>query len=102
MIDIARDIDSLSEFKRNTKEFIARLKKTGSPVVLTINGKAAVVVQDASAFQKVIDQESRREMEDFLRESLADADAGRTVDAARFVKTLGTKAGKQRRKRATS
>jgi prevent-host-death family protein len=98
MIDIARDIDSLSEFKRDTKAFIARLKKTGSPVVLTINGKPAVVVQDASAFQKVIDQENRREMEEFLRESLADADAGRTVDALEFLQTLGKKKPKGKKK----
>ena len=91
MINIAKDIDSLSEFKRNTKAFMARLKKSGNPVVLTINGRAAVVVQDASAFQKLIEQEERPEMESFLRESLADADAGRTVDAADFLANLGKK-----------
>jgi len=98
MIDIAKDIDSLSEFKRNTKAFMARLKKTGNPVVLTINGRAAVVVQDASAFQKLIEQEERHEMESFLRESIADADAGRTVDAFEFIASLGSKKGKSKKK----
>jgi len=98
MIDIAKDIDSLSEFKRNTKAFMARLKKSGNPVVLTINGRAAVVVQDASAFQKLIEQENRQEMESFLRESIADADAGRTVDAAEFVANLGKKKSKSKKK----
>lgn len=97
MIDIARDIDSLSEFKRNTKAFITRLKKTGAPVVLTINGKAAVVVQDATAFQKVLEQENRQEMEQFMRESLADADAGRTVNAFEFLETLGKKSAKRKK-----
>ena len=98
MINIAKDIDSLSEFKRNTKAFMARLKKSGHPVVLTINGRAAVVVQDAAAFQKLIEQDQRHEMESFLRESLADADAGRTVDAAEFVADLGKKKRKRRAK----
>ena len=46
MLDIANDIRSLSDFKRNTSELLDRLKKTGNPLVLTINGKAEVVVQD--------------------------------------------------------
>jgi prevent-host-death family protein len=98
MINIARDIDSLSEFKRNTKSFMARLKKSGSPVILTINGKAAVVVQDASAYQNLIDRENRREMEEFLRESIADVEAGRTVDALEFLNSLGKKSSKRKKK----
>ena len=47
MLDIANDIRSLSDFKRNTLELLSRLKETGNPLVLTINGKAEVVVQDA-------------------------------------------------------
>src|SRR5256885_12010464 len=39
MLDIANDIRSLSDFKRNTSELLERLKKTGNPLVLTINGK---------------------------------------------------------------
>ena len=98
MINIAKDIDSLSEFKRNTKAFMARLKKSGNPVVLTINGRAAVVVQDASAFQELIEKEQRQEMETFLRESIADADAGRTVDAFKFLGSLGKKKVKRKQK----
>jgi hypothetical protein len=43
MLDIANDIHSLSHFKRKTAEVMKRMKKTGNPVVLTINGKAEVV-----------------------------------------------------------
>ena len=38
MIDLSQDIRSLSDFKRKTTEFMARMKKNGHPVVLTING----------------------------------------------------------------
>ena len=50
------DIRPLSEFQRNTKTYIRRLAKTGQPEVLTVNGKASVVVQDAAAYQKLMDQ----------------------------------------------
>lgn len=50
------DIRSLSEFQRNTRMHIRRLSKTGRPEVLTVNGKASVVVQDAAAYQRLLDQ----------------------------------------------
>jgi prevent-host-death family protein len=49
--DIANNTRSLSDFKRNTSELLDRLKKTGNPLVLTIKGKAEVVVQDAEAYR---------------------------------------------------
>ena len=50
-MDITRDIRPLTEFKRNTTRFISRLRETGRPSVLTVNGKPALVVMDAEAWQ---------------------------------------------------
>ena len=44
MLDLANDIRSLSDFKRNTVDLLDRIRKTGNPMVLTINGKAELVV----------------------------------------------------------
>ena len=55
MLDIANDIQSLSTFKRDTAKVAARLKQTGKPLVLTVNGKAEMVVQDAAAYQRLLD-----------------------------------------------
>ena len=44
MLDISRDIQSLSNFKRNTSNAIDRMKQTGEPIVLTVNGKAGFSV----------------------------------------------------------
>jgi prevent-host-death family protein len=55
MINLSRDIQSLSTFKRNTNELIIQMKETGNPVVLTVNGKAELVVQDAESYQKLLD-----------------------------------------------
>ena len=49
---LSRDIQSLSVFKRDTAKFLRQMKKTGQPVVLTVNGRAVAVVQDADSFQK--------------------------------------------------
>ncbi|MBC7899692.1 MAG: type II toxin-antitoxin system Phd/YefM family antitoxin [Saprospiraceae bacterium] len=49
---LTRDIQSLSVFKRDSSKFMLQMKKTGQPIVLTVNGKAAMVIQDADSFQK--------------------------------------------------
>ena len=48
------DIGSLTDFNRNTKAHLKRLRRTGRPELLTVNGKAEVVVQSASAYQRLI------------------------------------------------
>jgi prevent-host-death family protein len=55
MINLSKDIHSLTDFKRNTTEFVQRLQPTKHPVVLTVNGKAELVVQDAESYQKLLD-----------------------------------------------
>ena len=50
-----QDIRSLTEFQRNTKSHLKRLKATGRPAVLTVNGKAELIVQDAAAYEDMID-----------------------------------------------
>ena len=50
-------IDSIrpvSDFSRKPAEHIKRLKKTGRPEVLTVNGKAEVVIQDAKSYEEMI------------------------------------------------
>jgi hypothetical protein len=51
-----QDILSLTEFHRNTKRHMTRLHATGRPELLTVIGKAKLVVQDAAAYQRVLDR----------------------------------------------
>lgn len=100
MLDIANDIQSLSHFKRHSAEMMRRLKESGDPVVLTVNGKAEVVVQDAAAYQRLRVLAEKAEMMEFLRESLADIEAGRTVPAIEFLESLGKQKTRARKERA--
>lgn len=54
MIALA-DIRSLTDFQRNTKAHLKRLKATGRPEVLTVNGKAELIVQNAAAYEETLD-----------------------------------------------
>ncbi|MBV8318871.1 MAG: type II toxin-antitoxin system Phd/YefM family antitoxin [Planctomycetaceae bacterium] len=81
MLDINRDINSLSNFKRNTTEFLRQLKETGHPVVLTINGKAELVVQDSASYQKLIELAERAERMEALRQSIEEMRDGKGIPA---------------------
>ena len=48
------DIRSLTDFQRNTKAHLKRLKSTGRPEVLTVNGKAELIVQNAAAYEETL------------------------------------------------
>lgn len=47
------DIHTVTEFSRKPAEHIKRLVKSKQPEILTVNGKAAVVVQDAESYEKM-------------------------------------------------
>ena len=75
-MNLSQDIHPLTDFKRNTPEFLRQLKETGNPVVLTINGKAELVVQDAASYQRLFDLAERLETIQAVKEGLASVDRG--------------------------
>lgn len=90
MVDI-RDIRSLTDFKRNTPEFLERLRTTGKPHVLTVNGRAKVVVQDADAYQRLMELLDRAEAIEGIRRGLEDVQQGRTKPARRALDEIRRK-----------
>jgi PHD/YefM family antitoxin component YafN of YafNO toxin-antitoxin module len=77
------DIRSVTDFQRNVKTHITRLRRTKSPMVLTVNGAASIVVQDAVAYQTLVDENaSFRAAQEFIvaiNEGIAAADRGDVV-----------------------
>ena len=55
MLD-TREIYSLSDFVRNPKAHVARLKETHTPEVLTVNGRAEVVLLDTETYETLMER----------------------------------------------
>lgn len=87
-MDITRDIDSLTHFKRNTSEGIEQLKATGQPMVLTVNGKAAVVIQDAASYQGLLDLLEHAESVAGIRHGLESVERGEGIPAEQAMAHL--------------
>jgi prevent-host-death family protein len=81
-INIAKDIQSLTTFRRKSGQFLKQIKRTKRPIVLTVNGKAEAVVQDAEAYQRLLDIAARADIYEALRQSEDDIAHGRTRPAS--------------------
>ena len=88
---LTRDIQSLSVFKRDTAKFLKQIKKTGQPLVLTVNGKAAAVVHDPDSFQEYLREKDRQETIAAVKRGMADFEAGRVTEAEAFFKEFEQK-----------
>jgi len=91
MLNIGRDIHSLSDFKRKTPDFIEQLERTGEPVVLTINGRAKLVVQDAESYQRMLELLDRAEAIEAIREGLDSVKRGKSMSLEQFDKEIRKK-----------
>ncbi|BAY10950.1 type II toxin-antitoxin system Phd/YefM family antitoxin [Calothrix sp. NIES-2098] len=74
-----RNIHPLSEFQRSAKTFLTTLKDTQAPIVLTVNGKAAVVVQDAESYQRLLERLELLESLAGIRKSLDEFEQGQGI-----------------------
>ena len=78
MIDL-REVRSVTEFQRNIKEYVGRLKENKTPMVLTVNGRAELVVQDAESYQLLLERLERAETVAAIRRGMKDAEEGRMI-----------------------
>ena len=78
MIDL-REVRSVTEFQRNIKEYVGRLKENKTPLVLTVNGRAELVVQDAESYQLILERLERAETVAAIRRGMKDAEEGRMI-----------------------
>jgi len=93
MLDITKDIQSLTTFRRQSGEFLKQIKKSKRPVVLTVNGKAAAVVQDAEAYQRLLDIAATADAAEGIRQGLEDVRKGRVRPAREFFRELEARHG---------
>lgn len=93
----ASEIHSLSDFQRHTREHMERLRTTGRPALLTVNGKAAVVVQDAEAYEKLLAEVESARIAEMIRQGLESVDRGEPgIPAAEARERIRRGAGDRR------
>lgn len=81
MLNLKKDIQAMTTFRRNPAKFLKELKKSKKPLVLTVNGKAEAVIQDAEAYQRLLDIAAQADEAEGIRQGLEDVKTGRTRPA---------------------
>jgi prevent-host-death family protein len=92
-MNLSKDIRSLSDFKRNTSELMERMEESGEPMVLTVNGKAKIVVQDAASYQKLLESFDYGDTVKSIRHGMDDVKQRRTKPAKRAFNEMRKKHG---------
>ena len=87
------NVSPIGDFQRNVPEFVRRLRSSGLPEVLTIEGRGAIVVQDAEAYQRLLEVVEQAEAMVGIRRGLADLEAGRHVPLQEFEDAMREKYG---------
>ena len=90
-MNISRDIQSLSVFKRDTSKFRRQLKKTREPIVLTVNGKADMVVINADDYDRYSLDKERFETIAAINRGIDDMEAGRVTPAEKVFRDFEKK-----------
>ena len=72
---------------------IRRLKASGKPAVLTVNGQAEVVVQSAQAYQQLLDDQDLLESIRPISRGLAQAKRGEGRPMREFLEALAKERG---------
>jgi prevent-host-death family protein len=86
-----RNIHALSEFQRNTKFYVQQLRETQQPLVLTVNGEAALVVQDAESYQQLLDELELARSVLAIKQSQKEFAEGKDRDAREALEELRAK-----------
>ncbi len=89
---VAEDIVPLSDFKARASELLKRLAKTGAPIVITQNGRAAGVLLSPAEFDALTE---RIRFLNAVAEGLEDARSGKVVTHESMVAEVHTRFGDQ-------
>jgi prevent-host-death family protein len=87
-MDITKDIQSVTTFRNRSAEFLQHIRETKRPLVLTVNGRAAAVLQDAEAYQRLLDLAAEASFDENIRQARDDVAAGRTRPAREVFDAL--------------
>ena len=92
MIDL-REVRSVTEFQRNIKDYVGRLKENKKAMVLTVNGRAELVVQDAESYQLILERLERAETLASIRRGIEQIDRGEGIAVGEAEAKLRKKHG---------
>lgn len=70
---------SLTAFKRRSGEYIRQMKRSKKPIVLTLDGKLKLVIQDAKSFQSLLDAYEKARLSEAIQYGIKELQQGKRL-----------------------
>jgi PHD/YefM family antitoxin component YafN of YafNO toxin-antitoxin module len=96
------DVYPLTDFQRDAKEHIRKLRKNRRPQLLTVNGRAAVVVLDPETYADLSRFADGPSVVEKVRRGIADMNAGRAKPADEVLDRIKAKVSQKATSRRRS
>jgi hypothetical protein len=74
------EVCSVAEFQRDIQEYVGRIKESRTAVILTVDGQAQLVVQDAASYHDLVSRLEAAEAITAIRRGLEQADRGEGIE----------------------
>jgi PHD/YefM family antitoxin component YafN of YafNO toxin-antitoxin module len=87
------DSESFANFAGDPTRYLERMRKSGEPMLLTLEGQTAVVVQDAASYQRFLERVDRLEAIAAIKAGVQDIAAGRTVPVRQAFEEMTRRLG---------
>jgi len=78
MIDVTQEVQPLTALRDHPAEFIEHVVKSRRPVTLAVDAETQIVVQEATAYQRLLDLAAEADEREGVRQGDEDCAAGRT------------------------
>ncbi|MEZ5345958.1 MAG: type II toxin-antitoxin system Phd/YefM family antitoxin [Pyrinomonadaceae bacterium] len=88
---LSKEVQSLSVFKRDSSKFVDQLHKTKQPIVLTVDGKESLVVQDAESYHELLAAKEKIETLKAIQKGLVEVKKGESKPSDEFFAEFFTK-----------
>ena len=90
-LDTTRDTQPLTAFRDNPAELLRQFKTTHRPITLTVDGHPDIVLQEASAYQRLLDLAAQADATDGIRQGLEELRRGEGRPASEFFDEMRAK-----------
>ena len=94
--DVSEDVQPLSNLRDHPTELIERLTATRRPITLAVDSSIRIVVQEATAYQHLLDLAAEADEHEGVRQGDEDVSAGRTRPASEVFAEMRRRCGLSR------
>jgi prevent-host-death family protein len=95
MLEMKSTFHPLEDLNAKTDELVKEAKQSGQPVILTVNGEADMVLQDAASYQRLIEELDRAQAIAGIKEGLESMYRGEGRPARKALEEFASEHGIQ-------